>query len=81
MLPTWAAILLVFKNISELNNLEYEIPEIVSSITDAYINSFPNYKKQNYDSELLATFLVEGDVQKRLFNSIFAPLSAVIVFE
>lgn len=61
-----------FKNISELNNLEYEIPEIVSSITDAYINSFPNYKKQNYDSELLATFLVEGDVQKRLFNSIFA---------
>ena len=61
-----------YKNISELNNLTYEIPEIVASITDAYINSFPNYKKQNYDSELLASFLVEGDVQKRLFSSVFA---------
>ena len=28
-----------FKNISELNNLSYEVPEIVSSITDAYIKS------------------------------------------
>lgn len=61
-----------FKNISELNNLSYEVPEIVLSITDAYINSFPNYKRQNFDSELLASFLVEGDVQKRLFNSILS---------
>jgi len=61
-----------YKNISELNNFNYEIPEIVASITDAYINAFPNYKKQNYDSELLASFLVEGDVQKRLFSSILA---------
>lgn len=62
----------MFLNEAEKVNGFYEIPEIVKTISSAYIAKLPDYSGKNPFCELMATYFADKDLQNRLIRSIYA---------
>ncbi|MBP5518996.1 MAG: hypothetical protein J6X84_00250 [Treponema sp.] len=62
----------LFRNEAEKNGISYEIPEIVSTIADAYIFKLPDYSDKNPQMELLAAGFARDEEKLRLIKSIEA---------
>ena len=71
---------MIFMNHAELNNSEsYEIPEVVKSIADDYIQILPvyndssrtnDYASIDYETEVMALLFAEGEQQTRLLKAV-----------
>ncbi len=59
-------------NENEKRNGQYEIPEIVKTVSAAYIAKLPDYSGQNPQMELMASFFADKDLQTRLIRAIDA---------
>lgn len=75
-----------FKNLSEANHTEYEIPAVVQTIADAYIKRMP-YDENPVDGiDILATMFTDPENQLRLLKSIRVrddenPLFAIVALK
>ena len=52
--------------------MNYEIPDIVRTISNYYISKLPDYDGKNLELELLASFFASDDMQNRLVRAIDA---------
>ncbi len=62
----------MFVNKSYLEDVDYEIPEIVKDIASSYIIKLPDYSSKNYVVELLAASFAEKSERERLLRAIDA---------
>lgn len=61
---------MLFKNYAELSDTEYEIPELVQTIADAYIQALPDYEKNDTETSVMALMFSSGEQQQRLLKAI-----------
>lgn len=61
---------MLYMNYAELNQTEYEIPELVQVIADAYIQKLPDYNSLDTETEIIALMFAEGEQQQRLLKAI-----------
>ncbi len=62
----------LYMNYAELQDRPYEIPEIVQTVANFYIQKLPDYSDSDTELEILATFFASGDEQVRLTKAIEA---------
>jgi len=59
-----------FKNLSEANHTEYEIPAVVQTIADAYVKRMPYNENPVEGIDILATMFTDPENQLRLLKAI-----------
>ena len=62
----------LFMSEAERNGLQYEVPEIVSTIAASYISKLPDYSNRNLELELMAAGFARDDEKLRLIKAIDA---------
>lgn len=62
----------LFLNENTKFGTDYEIPEIVKTISSAYISKLPDYNGKNPQMELMASFFADEKMQNRLVRAIDA---------
>ena len=62
----------LFLGEAERNGIQYEIPEIVSTIAASYISKLPDYSNRNLEMELLAANFAREEDKLRLIKAIDA---------
>ena len=62
----------LFMNQAERDGFTYEVPQIVSTIADAYISKLPDYSNRNPEMELMAASFARGEENLRLIKAIDA---------
>ncbi len=62
----------MYMNYAELQGRPYEIPEIVQTVANFYIQKLPDYSDSDTELEILAAFFASGDEQVRLARAIEA---------
>jgi hypothetical protein len=61
----------LFMNRAEMDSASnYEIPEIVKSISTDYINRIPDYDNNDIDTEVMALLFADGQQQTRLLKAV-----------
>ena len=62
---------MLFMNRAEMDSeINYEIPEIVKSISTDYINRIPDYDTNDIDTEVIALLFADGQQQTRLLKAV-----------
>ena len=62
---------MLFMNRAEMDSeINYEIPEIVKSISTDYINRIPDYDNNDIDTEVMALLFADGQQQTRLLKAV-----------
>lgn len=62
---------MLFMNRAEMDAaINYEIPEIVKSISADYINRIPDYDNNDIDTEVMALLFADGQQQTRLLKAV-----------
>ena len=62
---------MLFMNRAEMDSaINYEIPEIVKSISADYINRIPDYDNNDIDTEVMALLFADGQQQTRLLKAV-----------
>ena len=62
---------MLFMNRAEMDSASnYEIPEIVKSISTDYINRIPDYDNNDIDTEVMALLFADGQQQTRLLKAV-----------
>ncbi len=62
---------MLFMNRAEMDSTSnYEIPEIVKSISTDYINRIPDYDNNDIDTEVMALLFADGQQQTRLLKAV-----------
>lgn len=59
-----------YLNESEKKGIEYEIPEIVKTISSAYISKLPDYSGSNTQLEIMASYFADENTKNRLIKAI-----------